>query len=477
MTVAAKPDSNLILGTKTFALEDQLEFARFSGDRNPIHIDPVAARRTLTGQCIVHGMHGLLWALESLLLKNALCVTHFKIRFLKPLFLNEVVVCSYNPKNNRITLETEGVVLVTIAVTLGTVTPVELDDEAPRARSAHPDSPSFSQCSAPGSRSLELASEPAIAGKLFPAFCRTYGLATAADLGAASYLVGMKCPGEHSLFASLTGVIAPAAKPYGYSVVSSDERFSLIQLAFQGKALSADVEAFYRPKPTRNQSIAQLGRRVSTGEFKAVRALIIGGSRGLGEVIAKLIAAGGGAVTITYHVGQADAQALCQDISDWGGTCTYIQYTAGASANIGIDYSQFNQIYYFATPKIVGKRASAFDQAQRHSYQTAYVEAFKTLCKQVLSTQQPYTVFYPSTVFIDATPKGLEDYAAAKLEGEAFCIQVNAQQKTVKVLIKRLPQLATDQNQALVENQLTDLVDCLLPVIQAMQTGQSVKAT
>ena len=56
MTVAAKPDSSLVLAVKTFTLEDQLEFARFSGDRNPIHIDPVAARRTLTGQCIVHGI-------------------------------------------------------------------------------------------------------------------------------------------------------------------------------------------------------------------------------------------------------------------------------------------------------------------------------------------------------------------------------------------------------------------------------------
>jgi acyl dehydratase len=476
MTVAAKPDSSLVLAAKTFTLEDQLDFALFSGDRNPIHIDPVAARRTLTGQCIVHGMHGLLWALEALLLKHALCVTHFKIRFLKPVFLNEAIVCSYNPKNNRITLETEGVVLVTIAVTLGTATLVELHDEAPRAQPTQPDSPSFSQCSAPGPRSLELAGEPAIARKLFPAFCQSYGLATAAELGAASYLVGMKCPGEHSLFASLTGVLAPSANPYGYSVISSDERFSLIQLAFQGKALSAAVEAFYRPKPTRNQPIAQLGQRVSAGEFKAVRALIIGGSRGLGEIVAKLIAAGGGEVTVTYHVGQADAQALCQDISDWGGACTYTQYTAGTSANTDIDYSQFNQIYYFATPKIVGKRASAFDQAQRHSYQTAYVEAFKTLCTEVLSTQQSCTVFYPSTVFIDGTPKGLEDYAAAKLEGEAFCKQMNAQQNTVKVLIQRLPQLATDQNQALVESQMADLVDCLLPMIRDMQTGQPFKA-
>ena len=410
------------------------------------------------------------------MLKHALCVTHFKIRFLKPVFLNEAIVCSYNSKNNRITLETEGVTLVTIAVTLGSAAMVELNDDAPRANPPQPDSPSFSQCAQPGARRLEHAGQPAIALKLFPSFCQTYGLATAADLGAASYLVGMKCPGEHSLFASLSGVIVPAANAYGYNVVSGDERFSLIHLAFQGRALSADIEAFYRPKPSQNQPIAKLKQRIKSNEFKAVRALIIGGSRGLGEVVAKLIAAGGGQVVVTYHVGRADAQALCQEITDWGGSCSCIQFTAGNSANTTIDYSQFNQIYYFATPKIVGKRASTFDQVQKHGYQTAYVDAFKTLYKAVASTQHPCTIFYPSTIFIDTTPKGLEDYAAAKLEGEAFCTQVNAQQDTVKVLVERLLQLATDQNQTLVENQLTDLVDCLLPVIQAMQTGQPFKA-
>ena len=215
---------------------------------------------------------------------------------------------------------------------------------------------------------------------------------------------------------------------------------------------------------------------MNAAEFKSVRALIIGGSRGLGEVVTKLIAAGGGQVVVTYHVGQAEAQALCREITDWGGHGECVQYTAGGSANTTIDYSQFNQIYYFATPKIVGKRASTFDQVQKHGYQTAYVDAFKTLYKAVASTQHPCTIFYPSTIFIDTTPKGLEDYAAAKLEGEAFCTQVNAQQDTVKVLVERLLQLATDQNQTLVENQLTDLVDCLLPVIQAMQTGQPFKA-
>ena len=45
-------------------------FAAASGDWNPIHVDPVSARRTLAGEVVVHGMFSLLWALDRH------CATH-----------------------------------------------------------------------------------------------------------------------------------------------------------------------------------------------------------------------------------------------------------------------------------------------------------------------------------------------------------------------------------------------------------------
>ena len=43
----------------------QASFAAVSGDSNPIHLDPLAARRSLAGGAVVHGIHALLWALDS----------------------------------------------------------------------------------------------------------------------------------------------------------------------------------------------------------------------------------------------------------------------------------------------------------------------------------------------------------------------------------------------------------------------------
>jgi hypothetical protein len=189
----------------------------------------------------------------------------------------------------------------------------------------------------------------------------------------------------------------------------------------------------------------------------------------LGEVVAKLIAAGGGKVVITYHVGEAEAQSVSNEILQWGGKCQYMQLSATEVEKYLIDFASFNQIYYFATPKISGKRTSQFDQTQRSSYHAIYVDAFKSLCETLNDTNTHSSVLYPSSVFLEHTPKGLEDYVTAKREGERLCEQLNALCR-IKILAKRLPQLPTDQNQALLEGQMTDAVKCMLPIIREMST-------
>lgn len=467
MTDHPKLATSIILAKRAFSLQDQNEFAMFSGDFNPIHIDLIAARRTLMGQCIVHGMHCLLWALESLLLKQGLTVCGFKIRFLKPVLLNEEIKCVWNPENNRMTLLADGVTLITIAVSLGVVAPIGVPDKLLGAQSEVPDAPGFSQCLTYQDRLFEAGGNPQRGQSLFPSFCQAYGILMACDLAAASYVVGMKCPGQHSLFASLTATVGQQTRPPSYSVIEGDARFSLLQIAFNGKTLDGRIEAFYRPIPAQSQTIAQMSEHVSHNEFKEVHALVVGGSRGLGEVVAKLIAAGGGKVVITYHVGEAEAKSVSNEILRWGGDCQYIQFSATEVEKYSIDYSNFNQIYYFATPKISGKRNSQFDQTQQSSYHAIYVAGFKSLCDTLIDTGSHSSVLYPSSVFLENTPKGLEDYVTAKREGERLCEQLHGLYN-IKILAKRLPQLPTDQNQALLEGQMTDTVECLLPIVREM---------
>jgi acyl dehydratase len=53
--------SELVLGqqvrrTKKFSSDDVRDFARITGDMNPIHIDPEAASRSIFGKPVVHGI-------------------------------------------------------------------------------------------------------------------------------------------------------------------------------------------------------------------------------------------------------------------------------------------------------------------------------------------------------------------------------------------------------------------------------------
>jgi acyl dehydratase len=55
-----------MLASRTFTEADQIRFADVSGDRNPMHLDAIKARRTQGGVQVVHGIHLLLWSLDVL---------------------------------------------------------------------------------------------------------------------------------------------------------------------------------------------------------------------------------------------------------------------------------------------------------------------------------------------------------------------------------------------------------------------------
>jgi len=458
---------DVTLSKKRFSLLDQENFSIFSGDFNPIHIDPIAARRTLTGQCIVHGMHCLIWALESLFIKYQLTVSKVKVRFLKPIFLNEEIFCNWNPQNNRISLLTEGVTLCTIDVTLGDIIPLGIQPKGTQAKSHYPDIVSFNECLNFKNFPLNSNEDHVLANKLFPNFCIAYGQTILCDLGAASYIVGMKCPGLHSIFSSFKATFNVHRNESSFTTLECDERFHQIRLSFQGKSIDAEIEAFYRPPPSLSENISIISYQVDKKELQDVSALIIGGSRGLGETVAKIIAAAGGRVVITYHVGRADAESVCNEITRWGGQCKLVRFNVLEDQNHEIDYSHFNQIYYFATPKISFKRNSAFDQAVDLAYRTFYLTAFKDICLNLIKIDSNTKVFYPSTVLIETIPKGLEHFTQIKLDGEKLCDQLNLLEK-IKILVRRLPQLPTDQNQSIFETSRANIVQCLLPIIREM---------
>ena len=102
----------VLLCNRAFNLKDQQEFADFSGDINPIHLSDIYARKTPPGEVIVHGINSLLWALDSFLRCGNNITYQMSVRFLQPIYLNEVVSCYHLQDEESIEISAASVVLL-----------------------------------------------------------------------------------------------------------------------------------------------------------------------------------------------------------------------------------------------------------------------------------------------------------------------------------------------------------------------------
>lgn len=90
--------------TRSFSEQDVKDFARLSGDFNPIHIDPEYAKTTVFGQRIVHGV--LVSSLFSNLLaekvpgKGSIYLGQ-TYKFKKPVFFDQTVTAKVEVINVR----------------------------------------------------------------------------------------------------------------------------------------------------------------------------------------------------------------------------------------------------------------------------------------------------------------------------------------------------------------------------------------
>ena len=89
-----------------FTIQDQTEFASFSGDFNPIHVDGKESIKTHAGQPIVHGVHLVLWSLDALEIKLTQ-ETELDIKFESQVNLNENILAIFDETKNQISKTSE----------------------------------------------------------------------------------------------------------------------------------------------------------------------------------------------------------------------------------------------------------------------------------------------------------------------------------------------------------------------------------
>jgi acyl dehydratase len=478
---------------RVFDRETHELFARISGDFNPIHMDAIQARRTHAGAPIVHGIHCLLWILDCFSRSELRqCeVRTLRAQFVQPIYVGDEATLELTPGDGavraRVLIGIQEVVLVSFGLR-DAQKAVGTSMETPRSPALRiPEVPQELSLEQMQGRAGQLAFSDASGeiGPPFPAAVERFNLARVAALACSSSLVGLACssslvgmvvPGLHSMFMGLEVSLADAGEELMHSlqftVASVAARFRSVRIAIRGPGLQGYLDTVSRLPPIRQASIRSLFEKVSRQEFGGCTALVIGGSRGLGEITSKLIAAGGGRVVMTYATGRSDAEAVVAEIRAAGAHCTALVYDALRPATeqlAGLEVFP-SHVYYFATPRIYRRKSDLFDAARLAEFDAFYVSGFFDLVKTCARLNSDgIKVFYPSSTFVETRPAGMTEYAMSKAAAEILCQDLPKLVSNVRILSRRLPRLPTDQTSSVVQGQCVNPVEVILPIVREMQ--------
>jgi acyl dehydratase/NAD(P)-dependent dehydrogenase (short-subunit alcohol dehydrogenase family) len=477
----------LALASRTFTLVDQEEFARASGDRNPMHLDAVLARRTLAAAPVVHGVHLLLWTLDAFAAIDPRLphLASLRARFNKFVYLEEpaeAVVVHRTSDSAHLHVCVAGAPAVLISFKFGDPRPASDDMFASTELISPPAEAldlNFRQISKL-SGLLGFATPPDVVAAMFPAAADWLGPRRVAAIAATSYLVGMVCPGQHSIFRGLSLETCEDPHPQdalAFRFPEIDPRFQRVRQDIVGGGVIGSLESFIAP-PVAQPTMRSLARLVKPGEFAEAVALVVGGSRGLGELTSKLVAAGGAHVIITYQVGETDAERVVREILKAGGTAEAIAYDSRKPAEKQLaglrDWP--THLYYFATPVISQRQSAVFSHTRFDDFNTVYVHGFWRLTEVLRARQPALSVFYPSSIFVSERPRNMTEYVMAKLAGESLCADMNATLAPSHVTVTRLPPLPTDQTASIIQleassaPQTPSATNTLLPIVREVQS-------
>jgi len=285
----------------------------------------------------------------------------------------------------------------------------------------------------------------------------------------------MECPGRDSLLSALSVFIdrREGGDVLHWRVIRVDQRFGLVRMEIEGGGVHGTVDAFIRPAPRDNPTIATVSRQVSPEEFIGQRALIVGGSRGLGAATALIVAAGGGRLLATFAAGRAEATALERDVEQAGHHVDFIRFDVVRDGPEGIAKAcrrfQPTHVYYFATPRIFARRFDQYDPRRFNLFTDFYVSGFAAVCEAAHASVPALRVLFPSTVALDGEPvRDLAEYVAAKAAGEALCRSLVESKAGLDIMIRRLPRVSTDQTASIIPFAAADAVAVMLPIVRAM---------
>ena len=468
------------LARKSFTSADQAAFAHISGDRNPMHMDVNAARRTQMGAPVVHGVNGVLWALDAASDEQIESISSLKVNFPGPIYTGDTAVTSLVGRTEtqvRLQVRVENAPATVITLQTGDLRTASAPlNNAPPMDAAWPTQPlpmNFEQLAGQAG-AFNFARPFDEVARFYPKLARRISPRRTAALAALSRVVGMTCPGLHSIFSGFTvNFVEGGENLLRYRVVETDPRFRIVRIAIAGGGIEGELTAIARVPPVQQPTMAEIAALTPTGAYAGAVVLVVGGSRGLGEVTAKTCAAGGARVIVTYANGRDEAELVANDIRAHGGVCETIRLDVREeiATQLADLAGPTSHLYYYATGPIAQRRTRFLSEDVLANFMRFYTTGFAELCEAILTRNQgtPLRVFYPSSVAVSDTPKGWAEYALAKAAGELLCRELNAKLAGVAVTSIRLPRILTDQTATARAVESFPVLDVIMPIVRDLQ--------
>jgi polyketide synthase PksN len=249
----------------------------------------------------------------------------------------------------------------------------------------------------------------------------------------------MELPGRQALFAkaSLSFSAEPRrGEPVKLTVAAFDERFGMVDVAFDDGCATGTLRAFVRPPPV----ALDVDALEQSSALKGQSALVVGGSRGLGAAIAAAFARAGCAVVATHASERPEGEALARA----GVKLARADARDGeAMGRVVSDLPALDLLVLSASPAIL----EAPFERDSAAPTVAFVSESLRMAAVPLAAAvgRVRTLVVMSSAYVSAPPDKLPHYVAAKFALEGLARALAAASPELRVLLVRPPRTLTDQ--------------------------------
>lgn len=445
-----------------FTSEDLAKFSRASGDENDLHMNAGYASRSVFGRQVVFGVAILLRALtEFTRTAGPVRLANLKCEFKKPLLLEQVCTIEFDQEANKVIclVRSEGEVVCkfSFAYELLGDGVNRLNSENTRANILNTGLQTNDQVH-DKRHNYSLANLSQLS-ELYGWMALPLPASQIGFLLWTSYWVGMIYPGRQALYSQLECKNFPTEiNQVEVTSAIKDERFALSRI--DGRFLNSGVTeivsedkfrivALHRPEPIETR-VSQNDRKVEWAEFEGRRAIVIGGSRGFGATVAKLLALHGCNVDIVYGRNQMAAESVRNEIAAFGVKCELAKIDLTSESDVRQSKIKgrepYDLVFINAMPFIEKKNYTRYEPGEfvrKFSEELSLNLHSLDLAKSWLKVDG--MIVYSSSEYVTAAPAGFSRYCALKAAVEKVIATICNEEKSMCALSFRLPKMLTDQ--------------------------------